>query len=291
VRADLLDIARRLRAHRRGAGMSADEAADRLHVSRAALYRFEKFGINQLETLERVAKLLDVSLGSLLGVGVEYTSSVATYLERYRQIEENAEWLFVVFGPISYVLTSDEYDQSLRSALFEDMAQKFSPAQALQLVSNVIAILKKRKAAYRKRRTFMTNVICASDIVRFARSEFSVGDNPVDEQRLAAGRRELARIAEMFRHPPLGVQLGLVFQPLPTTSFSIVQERDRSTVLISPFRLGPEINARSGVAMITSADDAVKLHREVCGDLWKQAVTGSRAVEFVHSQIEESQRA
>ena len=198
MKADLLDIAKRLRAHRLGAGLSAEEAAERLHVSRAALYRFEKFGINQLETLERVAKLLDVSLGSLLGVGVEYTSSVAAYLERYRQVEESADWLFVVFGPISYVLTSDEYDHSLRDALIEDMSLKLPRSQALQFVSSVMTILKKRKAAYRKRRTFMTNIISASDITRFAKHEFAAGDNSISEQRLVMARRELARIAEMF---------------------------------------------------------------------------------------------
>ena len=40
--------------------------------------------------------------------------------------------------------------------------------------------------------------------------------------------------------------------------------------------------------MITSSDDALKLHREVSRDLWDQAAIGSQAVAFVQSLIEEN---
>ena len=109
----------------------------------------------------------------------------------------------------------------------------------------------------------MTNIIAADDIVRFAQFEFSFGENSRDERRLEIAHRELKRIAALVKQPPLGMQIGIVFERLPTTSFSIAKERDRSTVLISPFRLGPDINARTGVAMITSAPEAIKLYEDV----------------------------
>jgi transcriptional regulator with XRE-family HTH domain len=50
----------------------AEEIAERLGVSRAVVYRMEKGEIVKIETLERMAKLLNTSLASLLGVEVEY---------------------------------------------------------------------------------------------------------------------------------------------------------------------------------------------------------------------------
>ena len=39
---------------------------------------------------------------TLLGVGVEYIASAVSYFERMRQIEESAEHIIVLAGPISY---------------------------------------------------------------------------------------------------------------------------------------------------------------------------------------------
>ena len=101
------DIGHRLKAFRLGSGLSAEEVAKRIGISRTALYRFEKGEVVKIETLEKLAELLDVSLPTLLGVGVEYIASAVTYFERLRQIEETAEHIVVLAGPISYLLASD----------------------------------------------------------------------------------------------------------------------------------------------------------------------------------------
>ena len=85
------DIGNRLKAFRLGSGLSADEIAARLGISRTALYRFEKGELAKIETLERLAELLSVSVPTLLGVGVEYIASAVSYFERMRQIEESSE--------------------------------------------------------------------------------------------------------------------------------------------------------------------------------------------------------
>ena len=69
------DIGNRLKAFRLGSGLSADEIANRLGISRTALYRFEKGELAKIETLEKLAELLVVSVPTLLGVGVEYVAS------------------------------------------------------------------------------------------------------------------------------------------------------------------------------------------------------------------------
>src|SRR5689334_25282263 len=118
------DIGNRLKAFRLGSGLSAEEIAAKLGISRTALYRFEKGELAKIETLERLAELLQVSVPTLLGVGVEYIASAVAYFERTRQIEEDAEHIVVLAGPISYLLASDAFDGQLAELLRESVPEK-----------------------------------------------------------------------------------------------------------------------------------------------------------------------
>ena len=115
------DIGNRLKAFRLGSGLSAEEIAQKLGISRTALYRFEKGEVAKIETLEKLAELLQVSVPTLLGVGVEYIASAVSYFERMRQIEETAEHIIVLAGPISYLLASDAFDRALGEILRESV--------------------------------------------------------------------------------------------------------------------------------------------------------------------------
>ena len=107
------EIGQRLRAFRLGSGLSADEIARRIGISRTALYRFERGELAKIDTLERLAELLEVSIPTLLGVGIEFISSAVAYFERMRQIEEQAEHIIVLAGPLSYLLASERFDEVL----------------------------------------------------------------------------------------------------------------------------------------------------------------------------------
>ena len=126
------DIGNRLKAFRLGFGRSAEEIAQKLGISRTALYRFEKGEVAKIETLEKLAELLDVSVPTLLGVGVEYIASAVSYFERMRQIEETAEHIIVLAGPISYVLASDGFDRALGDVLRES-CRRGSPGASARL--------------------------------------------------------------------------------------------------------------------------------------------------------------
>ena len=52
------EIGNRLKAYRLGSGLSAEEIATQLGISRTALYRFEKGELAKIETIERLAELL-----------------------------------------------------------------------------------------------------------------------------------------------------------------------------------------------------------------------------------------
>src|SRR5690606_18498448 len=78
---DYAALGNRLRAYRVGAGLQAEDVAERLGVSRAVVYRMEKGEIVKIEMLERLAHLLNASLASLLGVEVEYYSNALGLFE------------------------------------------------------------------------------------------------------------------------------------------------------------------------------------------------------------------
>jgi len=62
------EIGQRLRAFRLASDLSADEISRRIGISRTALYRLERGELVKIETLEKLAGLLDVSIPTLLGV-------------------------------------------------------------------------------------------------------------------------------------------------------------------------------------------------------------------------------
>jgi len=284
------DIGNRLRAFRLGSGLGADEIANRLAISRTALYRFEKGEVAKIETLEKLAELLGVSVPTLLGVGVEYIASAVSYFERMRQIEEASEHIIVLAGPISYLLASDAFDRTLEDVLRESVPEKVEGRKrALEQVDELMAVLRQRKESYRKRQPGIVNLIAASEMDRFLRNGL-VGRHDLPEE-VRKERRELARAeAEHFTalmaDEPIGVQIGIVPDTLPHASFQIFRQPDRHVLALSPFRLGEEPNIRVGVAMITSAPEALALHEKMAKDLWQRALKGAAAVRFMRDLME-----
>src|ERR1041385_5222679 len=165
------DIGNRLKAFRLGSGLSAEEIAAKLGISRTALYRFEKGELAKIETLEKLAELLGVSVPTLLGVGVEYIASAVAYFERMRQIEETSEHIIVLAGPISYLLASDAFDRTLDEMLRESVPEKIEVRKrALAQIDELMTVLHQRKASYRMRQPSIVNLISAAEMERFLRN-------------------------------------------------------------------------------------------------------------------------
>jgi transcriptional regulator with XRE-family HTH domain len=283
------DIGNRLKAFRLGSGLSADEIASRLDISRTALYRFEKGELAKIETLEKLAELLGVAVPTLLGVGVEYIGSAVAYFERMRQIEETAEHIIVLAGPISYLLASDRFDGSLAEILRESIPDAAEGRKrALVQVDEVMAVLRQRKETYRRRQPGIVNLISAAEMQHFLRNGL-VGrlDLPdkVRRERRALARAEAEHFVALMEDEPIGVQIGIVPDTLPHASFQIFRQPDRQVLALSPFRLGEEPNIRVGVAMITSAPEALALHDRMAKDLWRRALKGAAAVAVMREMI------
>jgi transcriptional regulator with XRE-family HTH domain len=283
------DIGNRLKAFRLGSGLGADEIAGRLGISRTALYRFEKGELAKIETLERLAELLGVSVPTLLGVGVEYIASAVAYFERMRQIEETSEHIIVLAGPISYLLASDGFDRALADILRESIPDTAAHRKrALAEVGEVMAVLRQRRETYRRRRPGIVNLISAAEMQHFLRDGL-IGrlDLPdkVRRERRALARAEAEHFVALMEDEPIGVQIGIVPDTLPHASFQIFRQPDRQVLALSPFRLGEEPNIRVGVAMITSAPEALALHEKMAQDLWRRALKGAAAVRLMREMM------
>src|SRR3984893_12202284 len=199
------DIGNRHSAGRLGSGLSADEIANRLGISRTALYRFEKGELAKIETLERLAELLGVSIPTLLGVGIEYIPSAGTYFERMRQIEETSEHLMVLSCSIWFLLASDNFQVSLEEVLTENVTKSVANRErALSDIPKIMDILRARKAAYRRRQPTIVNLMSAMEIERFLHHGL-IGRSGLPEdvvfQRKALARAEIEHFIELLEKP------------------------------------------------------------------------------------------
>ena len=293
------DIGNRLKAFRLGSGLSAEEVARQAGISRTALYRSERGELVKLETLEKLADLLGVSITTLLGVGVEYVPSAVSYFERLRQVEETAEHITSIAGPISFLLASEAFertlDLTLRESIPEDMSDR---ARVLGDIDRIMAILRERKETYHARQPSIVNLMSALDLDRFVRDGM-VGrpDLPeeVRRERRARAREEMAHFATTIEEEAIGIQIGIVNETLPHTGFQLFRQPSRQILTISPFRLGEHPNVRVGVAMITSAPEAIELHRKTFSEMWKGSMKGLAASRFLRdllrrSSVEETTR-
>ncbi|MEO9615400.1 MAG: helix-turn-helix transcriptional regulator [Nitratireductor sp.] len=283
------DIGARLRAYRLGKELTPDELAGKLGISRAALYRAEKGEIRKIDMLTSIADELGVSLASLMGVGVEYVSTAIAFFERMRQLEEHCQQIIGLFSPVSYLLTSDNYDAVLREVLRESVPEGIeAEGTSAKAVDGLLEILRARKKAFNANRPLIVSLIASADLERFLLHGL-IGrlDLPADivDFRRRHARAEAEFILSMLRSQPIGIQIGIVREPVPATSFQIFRQADRSMLAISPFRLGEQPNIRLGVALITSAPEAMDLHEGIAERLWGEALKGGEAASYLEAMI------
>ncbi len=288
------DLADRLKAFRLGSGLSAEEIARRAGISRTALYRIEKGELVKIETLERIAELLGVSITSLLGVGIEYIASPVSYFERLRQIEETAEHITALAGPMSFLLSSDTFEKTLDTTLRESVPDDDEDRpRILGDISRITAILRERKDNYGKRQPSIVNLMSGLELARFVRDgmvgRYNLPESVRAERRELA-RQEVAHFIRLIEAGDMGVQIGLAPETLPHSGFQIYRQPDRQILTTSPYRLGEHPNIQIGVAMITSAPEALTLHSKVIVELWRRALKGADAVRFLRDLLKSTEQ-
>ena len=285
----LNEIGQQLRAYRLESGMRAEEIAARLGVSRAALYRYEKGEVIKLDTVQRLAELLKISPLSLLGIGVEYYSRSIGFFERVRQLEETADQVLQVGEPLCYLVTSDAYDTLLAQVASETADQSGSDAATLKALSEqVLGIMSARKRAYQMRRPNLITMISEPVLQRFL--EHGVADSLPLSPNLRGLCRKLAAvevesIAVMLETEPMGLQFSLIPGGELTTNCILLRQRDRATLVINPFRSDASSGNANGVALVTSAPEAVTSHQRVAETMWRDSRKGAAAARRVRELL------
>lgn len=289
---DFLQIGLRLKAHRLGAGLSPEEAAERLGVSRAALYNYERGSTPiKVETLERMAEILGVSLPSLLGAGTEYFSTAIAYFERLRQLEEQSERITLFYEPITFLLTSKDFSKTLRTMLVEGLPATVDRDKAVDDIDRLLVVLEQRRAVLLPGGPTIAGLIGLTEVRRLLRTgligSYALSDKQREARRLLA-RQEVERTADLMEHEPLGMQTGVIDDTVPNQTFEICRLRDRtSLVAVSPFRLGEFPNIRLGVASITAATDAVELYERLVATMWQRAAKGAAGAALLRRAVAE----
>ncbi len=285
----LSDLGARLKAYRIRRSLTPEEVAKKIGISRAAVYRYESGQPIRADILGKIAALLNVSLVSLLGVGVEYFSSALGFFERMRQLEARAEQLSVLFGPISYLLTTDSFDIILPDVLAESIPVDIQDREKILFeINKIIEVLKERKQAFKKRRPNIISLLSAGELEYFCKTGF-VGclslegiDINIDiKQRRQVALSEVNNIIQLLQEQPMGIQIGVLVDSVPGGSFQIFKQLNHSEVAVSPFKLGSFANVRIGVASISSSPESVKLHSQLAQNLWKHSLKGDEAVDYL----------
>ena len=287
------EIGKRLRAYRLGQGLTAEEIAERLGISRAAVYRIEGGEVVKIETLERLAAVLETTLASLLGAGVEYYSNPVSYFERMRQVEELSDQVIAHFPPLSYLLTSDDYPRYLKKTLVEALPSYIDDHEKVERdIDAIISILDDRKNARKRRGLSIVNFVNLPEIERSLKlgivGRFNLPADEVQIRRRAA-RAEIEHLIHLIESEPMGIQIGVIEETLPNITFQLFRTAERTVLGLSPYRLGGELpNIRIGVATFTADEQPVRLYEQFANDLWARAHKGPKAAALLRAVVARS---
>ncbi len=285
----LTDIGHQLKAFRLESGLKADEIAQRLGISRAALYRYEKGEVIKLDTVQRLAELLKVSPLSLLGIGVEYYQRQPAFFERLRQIEETADTILEIGGDGSYLGTSDDYHRAVADTMrrFVEVSGSQEPGLAI-LCESTLTALEERRRNYEQRQPTIIALVSVDAVERMVQNGLSHGlpPDPALERRCRdVAAAEIERLAGLLDTPPMGYQVGLLRQGENTGSFRIMRQRDRSMLAVNPFRPAASLLRQTGVAIVTGAAEAVAAHQRVAELLWKTSIKGQEGAAILRRLV------
>jgi transcriptional regulator with XRE-family HTH domain len=272
------DVGQQLRAYRLESGLRAEEIAARLGVSRAALYRYEKGEVIKLDTIRRLAELLKISPLSLLGIGVEYFSRPLAFLERTRQIEEEADQILLLGGATCFQVATDAFDGAVAEAWSEAVRGQPDRVQGQALTEQALGLLAARRRLYQQRRPNIIGILSEAAIRRMLQDGVAAGLPGPERTRTrarSAAQAEVENLALLMEQVPIGLQLGLIAGGEPPGNFVVLRGRERAHVVVSPFAADANPLISHGIAMITAAEEAVTLHQRVAENAWRDALKGT----------------
>lgn len=276
-------IGARLRAYRETKGFAPEEMAERLGISRAALYRVEKGDIAKIEVLGRIATELDSGMDQLLGQGAKFYDNAPALFARMAELEAKATHVIGVFSPVSYLLTTPAYDGFLELAL-QEQNQDDSDQIALTM-----ATLRLRRRRFDQGKFSLHSIVTVRDLELFLR-EGLTSRVDLDEEATAIRRAhafaEVEAIARRATSNDERILLRLVETPGPATSFQIYEIKGGNFMVSSPFALGTRPNISLGIGLVSPLPDAIAAHKAVADRLWSEGLSGQAAADRIHALLE-----
>lgn len=274
---DYYSIGQRLRAYRIAASLRAEDVAENLKISRAAVYRLEKGEIVKIETLERLAGVLNTSLASLLGIDNEYYSNGEGFFERMRQLEEKSTHIYSHFDPFSFLLTSPDYLTHLSMML--DESNEYSDPKHYAVT---LSLLKERKSQFYQSVPKIVNLISLRNVERFLHIGL-VGNLTISpgkkSERMLFARKEIYHLIDLLEQKKFSPTIAITEEAIPSVTFQIFYQNENPLSLaVSPFRLGELPNVTTGIASITSSENAIKRYRFLFDKLWQNSAKDKDAI-------------
>ena len=281
---DYIAIGQRLRAYRIAVSLKAEDISKALKISRAAVYRLEKGEIVKIETLDRLANLLDTSLTSLLGVDTEYYASGDGFFERMRQLEQKATHIYAQFDPFSFLLTSDHYIEHLKM-----MLEEANIPQDHHKIKSTIDILAARKTHFNQQFPTIINLIGLQHIERFLHLGLIGNLNISPSKRMdrcLLAKQEIIHLMALIEENGDNLQIAITQESIPSVTFQIFHHNHNAFGLaVSPFRLGELPNVCTGIASVTSSNVAIKQYQQLFNSLWKNSAKGKQALDLLKQTL------
>jgi hypothetical protein len=92
-------------------------------------------------------------------------------------------------------------------------------------------------------------------------------------------------MVDLMESEPIGLQFGLIAGAELNGPFMLLRTRDRASLAINPFPTDAPPGAQCGVAMITSAEDAVMTHQRIAEATWREAIKGQAAAKQIKALL------
>lgn len=274
------EIGQKLRAYRLESGLRAEEIAARLGVSRAALYRYEKGDVIKIETIVRLSELLGIPLLRLLGIDYAFAEAPAQFSDQAAHLEQDADQIIFVGGAFCPLLLLPGTERHIARAWDDHAAANGGGAAAVALNERTLAQLRLRMRLYQQRRSPITAILEERALAALLDTGLAGGANG-----RAAARAEVAHLAALAEELPIGVQIGVLGAQVLTSPFEVIRANERVHVCATPFAADTPPALALGVAMVTSAEDAVAAHQRIAEQAWNAARKGKDAAERLRALL------
>jgi hypothetical protein len=183
------------------------------------------------------------------------------------------------------LLTSPDYLSHLGMMLNESSENIEAHKYATSL-----AILNERKTQFYQSVPKVINLISLRNVERFLHIGL-VGNLTISpgrkSERMVLARKEVYHLIKLIEDQAYAPTIAITQQAIPSIAFQIFYQHDNALALaMSPFRLGELPNVTTGIASITSSEDAIKRYRHLFDKLWQDSAKDQQAIDLLKATLD-----